>query len=246
MHSLIDPHTHTLASVHAYSTIREMAMAAKSKGLEVLGITDHGPGLTKMPSEDFFRNFKVIDRNYFGIRLLMGVEANISGKNGELDVTAGALDEMDIVVASLHWQCFRSGSPEYNTKAVVEALKNPRVTILGHPDDGKYPIDYETVVQAAKANHVLIEINNASLTTDSFRLNGMENSRRILSLCKKHRVSVIMSSDAHFEGEVGNQTLSLNLIQETAFPGELVVNDSIEKFECFLAKNRCNSSKRAD
>jgi len=243
---MIDPHTHTVASVHAYSTLGEMAMAAKRKGLSVLGITDHGPGLTKMPTEDYFRNFKVIDRHHFGIRLLMGAEANISGAYGELDISANALEEMDIVVASLHWQCFRSGSRDYNTAAVIEAIKNPRVTILGHPDDGKYPVDYKAVVQAAKANAVLIEINNASLTTDSFRLNGPENSREILSLCKQYGVLVIMSSDAHFEGEVGNHSKAWALIQETGFPKELVVNDSIEKLERYLVKNQCKDMRRAD
>jgi putative hydrolase len=223
-----------------------MATAAKRKGVSILGITDHGPGLTKMPTEDYFRNFKVIDRNYFGIRLLLGIEANITGVNGELDVSIGALAEMDIVVASLHWQCFRSGSREYNTSAVIEAIKNPRVTILGHPDDGKYPVDYKAVVQAAKANDVLIEINNASLTTDSFRLNGPVNSREILSLCRQYGSPVIMSSDAHFEGEVGNHSLALALIQETGFPEELVINDSIEKLERYLVKNQCKDLRRAD
>ena len=45
MTDIIDIHTHTLASVHAYSTIREMAAAAKAKGLALLGISDHAPAL---------------------------------------------------------------------------------------------------------------------------------------------------------------------------------------------------------
>ena len=31
-----DPHTHTIASGHAYSTIKEMAQAASQKGIETL------------------------------------------------------------------------------------------------------------------------------------------------------------------------------------------------------------------
>lgn len=42
MKYVLDVHTHTLASGHAYNTIREMAMAASEKGLELLGITEHG------------------------------------------------------------------------------------------------------------------------------------------------------------------------------------------------------------
>ena len=45
MTDIIDLHTHTLASMHAYSTIREMAAAAKEKGLALLGISDHAPAM---------------------------------------------------------------------------------------------------------------------------------------------------------------------------------------------------------
>ena len=44
--SVMDLHTHTVASGHAYCTLREMAKAASDKGLELLGITEHAP---KMP-----------------------------------------------------------------------------------------------------------------------------------------------------------------------------------------------------
>ena len=44
--SVLDLHTHTIVSGHAYSTLREMAKAASDKGLELLGITEHAP---KMP-----------------------------------------------------------------------------------------------------------------------------------------------------------------------------------------------------
>ena len=42
-HSVMDLHTHTVASGHAYCTLREMAKAASDKGLELLGITEHAP-----------------------------------------------------------------------------------------------------------------------------------------------------------------------------------------------------------
>ena len=45
MKPLIDAHTHTVASGHAYSSLQEMAKAAAEKGLQVLGITEHGPSV---------------------------------------------------------------------------------------------------------------------------------------------------------------------------------------------------------
>ena len=41
----LDVHTHTIASGHAFSTLQEMAQAAAGKGLKVLGITEHSPGI---------------------------------------------------------------------------------------------------------------------------------------------------------------------------------------------------------
>lgn len=42
---VLDLHTHTYASGHAYNTMNEMAYAAKEKGLQLLGITDHAPAM---------------------------------------------------------------------------------------------------------------------------------------------------------------------------------------------------------
>ena len=93
---------------------------------------------------------------------------------------------------------------EDNTFAVLTALKNPYVTILGHPDDGKFPLDYEAVVKAAKDNHRMIELNNTSLTPGGSRIHAYENDRIILPLCASYKVPVIMNSDAHFTTSVGD------------------------------------------
>ena len=45
MIDILDMHTHTVASGHAYNTIYEMAQSAADKGLELLGIADHGPAM---------------------------------------------------------------------------------------------------------------------------------------------------------------------------------------------------------
>ena len=56
MKYVLDAHTHTIASGHAYSTIREMAKAASEKGLELLGITEHS---MKMPGPASFFTLKI-------------------------------------------------------------------------------------------------------------------------------------------------------------------------------------------
>ena len=84
---LIDAHTHTVASGHAYSSLQEMAKAAADKGLEVLGITEHGPSVPGTCPTLYFKNMFVVPRRMYGIRLLMGCEINILDTKGQLDLT---------------------------------------------------------------------------------------------------------------------------------------------------------------
>jgi putative hydrolase len=74
MKFVLDSHTHTIASGHAYNTIREMVIAAKEKGLELLAITDHGPKMTGAFSEFYFVNFGAVEKNRLGVELLLGSE----------------------------------------------------------------------------------------------------------------------------------------------------------------------------
>ena len=74
---ILDTHSHTVASGHAYGTVLEMARAASERGLQLLAITDHAPALEGSCSEIHFRNFKVIDQYLYGVEILMGAELNI-------------------------------------------------------------------------------------------------------------------------------------------------------------------------
>ena len=82
----LDVHTHTVASGHGYSTIQEMAQAAADKGLQVLGITEHGPSIPGTCGLLYFKNMFVVPRRMYGIRLLMGCEVNILDTEGPLDL----------------------------------------------------------------------------------------------------------------------------------------------------------------
>ena len=57
--SVLDLHTHTLVSGHAYCSLREMAKAAADKGLEVLGITEHAPAMPGTCHKYYFENLKI-------------------------------------------------------------------------------------------------------------------------------------------------------------------------------------------
>lgn len=77
MTDVVDLHTHTIASGHAYNTIYEMARSASEKGVQLLGISDHAPAMEGSASRHYFRSSRCIPRELFGIRLLFGCELNI-------------------------------------------------------------------------------------------------------------------------------------------------------------------------
>jgi len=234
MKDILDVHTHTTASGHAYSTFREVINAAKSKGLELIGIADHTHFMPGTCHDYNFINFKIIPRDGYGIDLVMGAELNIIDYSGSTDLPGQILKKIDYAVASLHSPCLDSGSLEENTSAVIGAMRNPHVVIIGHPDNPTYPVDFDRVAQAAKDNHVLLEVNNHSYRSDGHRAGSREKAKLMLAACKKFGVSVIMGSDAHIDLDVGNHKFSQEVLAENNFPEDLVVNSDKQKFFDFV------------
>lgn len=240
MEILLDMHTHTYASGHAYSTIKEVAAAAAAQGLSAVGITEHAPTMPGTCHEFYFHNLKVLPRMMEGIQVLFGAELNIIDYDGSVDLPEETIKRLDITVASMHPPCLKFGTEAQNTNAVIKAMENPYVDIIGHPDDGRYPLNYEKIVKAAKETHTLIEINNASLNPSGFRVNTRENDLKILELCKLYEVPVILDSDAHFADDVGRLQYAAEVVREAQFPKQLIANARPKLFwSCLnMKKNR--------
>lgn len=158
--------------------------------------------------------------------------------DGRVDMPEDILARQHVVIASFHTMCTKAGTCEENTRAYLRAMENPYVNIIGHPDDGFIPIDFERFVRAAKENHVLIEVNNSSVRTVPYRLNTAENIREILHLCMRYETPVVVGTDAHHTSGVGQFGEALADLEDTGFPEELVANTSLEKYERLLAESR--------
>lgn len=234
----LDAHTHTLACGHAYSTILENAAVAAERGLSLLAITDHAPCMADAPPVSYFYNYALLDKVIHGVEMLYGVELDITGYDGNLSMDQRLLDLMDIGIASFHEVICRAGSRAENTRAYMGAMQKPGVSIIGHPDDGRIPVDYEALVLEAKRTGVLLEVNNASLEPTHYRQNTHENCRTLLALCEKHGAMVVLGSDAHFAPAVGNFDPALALLEEVGFPEELVINTDPVRFKEMLAKRK--------
>ena len=159
----LDMHTHTLASGHAFSTLQEMAKAGAEKGLKLLGITEHTPGIPGTCDPIYFRNYHVVPRQMYGIELMLGAEINILDGKGNIDADEELMKRLDIRIAGIHSLCYTHGTKEENTHGMVQAIRHPYIQIISHPGDGTALLDFEPMVLASKECGTLLEINNSSL-----------------------------------------------------------------------------------
>ena len=244
---LIDAHTHTVASGHAYSSLQEMAQAASDKGLQVLGITEHGPSIKGTCPLVYFRNMFVVPRHLYGVRILMGCEVNILDTEGRLDLNDEYLNRLDIAIAGIHEKCYQGGTKAENTAGMFNVIRNPKIHIISHPGDGTAELDFEPLVLAAKESHTLLEINNHSLAPQRNKAAARDNNLQLLRLCKKYtpeaayfRKEGIKPAKApqgffvYNYGSAGIFRRLVPLLSETQFPDELIMNFWPDRFFEYL------------
>jgi DNA polymerase (family X) len=162
-----DFHVHSLAS-DGTATIEEIAYAAKRKGYEYVGITDHSQslGVANGLSVERLRGNMDIARNIMervdGVKVLIGAEVEIL-ENGGLDYPDEVLKELDYVIGAVHSK-FKMSEAEM-TKRLLAAFSNEQMTILAHPTGRvleqrePYLFDKERVFQAAKDSGICLELN---------------------------------------------------------------------------------------
>ena len=230
----LDVHTHTIASGHAFSTLQEMVTAAQQKNLDILGITEHAPGIPGTCNPIYFRNLHVVPRQMGNLRLLLGAELNILDTKGTLDLDEFYYKMLDIRIAGIHLLCWKGGTVEENTCGMINAIRNPWTHIISRPADGTADLLFEPIVLAAKEAKTLLEINNSSLNPRRNKETALKNNLEILRLCKRFEVPVVLSSDAHFSHSIGDFGFIWPLLAETEFPDELIMNYSPDRFLEYL------------
>ena len=231
IHPIADFHTHTLYSPHAYSTITENAAAAKRAGLRLMACTDHGGATPDSGHHWHFTNMRILPPYIEDVRVLRGIETDVLDTTGRIDMPERVLDGMDLVIASMHTSTMPDGDVEEMTAAWLAVAKNPLVDIIGHPGQQRYAFDYERVIPVFGEYGKVVEINEGTFRV---RRDAIENCKRIALLCKQHGVRVAINSDAHYHAHVGQFENAVALLEEIAFPPELIVNNSEQTLTVFL------------
>ena len=180
------------------NTIEQMAAAAEEYGYKYIAITDHSKNLAFANGLDDERAVEHIQRiravnDMFGeLTILAGIEVDILA-DGTLDLSDSVLEQMDIVIASVHSHFNQSASEM--TDRLLKAVENPNTSLIGHPTGrmllrrDAYAFDIDAVLKAAARKKVAMELNSYP---DRLDLND-----RHLRLAKQHGVKIVINTDSH-------------------------------------------------
>ena len=190
-------HMHTVET-DGKNTIEEMAEAAKLRGYKYIAITDHSKNLAMANGLDdkralqHIRRIKAANEQIEGITVMTGIEVDILS-DGSLDLSDSVLEQMDVVVASVH-SAF-SQQREQMTDRLLRAISNKNVAILGHPTGRlqlrreAYQFDFEAVLKTAAEKQVAMELNAHPERLD---LNDVH-----LRMARDRGVKIVINTDAH-------------------------------------------------
>lgn len=236
-----DFHTHTVYS-HGTGSIMENALVAKNKGIKLIGITDHG----------FNHPCYRVKRKYLpqmkeecagaygqtGVKVLLGIEANIIGISGATDVKKSDYEYLDLYLAGIHRfvkcdkfsdyfkllganmfaNAFRVKPPKSLvrdcTAAYVNAIKNNPIDIVTHVNFCCFA-DAVEVARCCEDYGTYFEIN-----TKKTHLSDEEWQNVI----DKTNVGFVVDSDAHSPDRVGDTLLADELMKRVKFPEKRIFN----------------------
>lgn len=256
LHLTCDTHTHTIFSRHAYSTVEENVRAAVEQGFALLGVTDHfspmiqAESTTGVDLRDYqqFINLEMWPREWHGVHLMRGCEADIVDTQGHLygwdmpldwrlsgpveepgeTLQEAVFGQCDYVIASVHSHRWAAGaSPEQLTEMYIHALEHPKVLILGHVGRSGLDFDVEAVATRARELGKLIEINEGSLFG---RHACTERCRDVARRCLDAGCMVSTGSDAHISSDVARLDRTADLLESVGYPASLVATCAAETF----------------
>lgn len=232
-----DYHTHSKYSKnnHGKSTIAENVKSAEEKGLSSYGVSDHGPAHYLFGIKR--KNIKKAKEELYSLKdktnlnLFFGVEANLVGKDGRIDLKDEEISLLDNLIVGYHRGTINNiycplrnlfcpeKQKQINTEAYLNCLDKYDVAIISHINT-YIKVDLEKVCKKAKEKGTLIELNNKHID-----FSDEEAKILVESGC-----NFIVSSDAHKDENVAKVGRVLEFVEKFDIPRDRIVNiDKIYK-----------------
>jgi len=220
-----DLHVHTNLS-DGVNTLDEMVQAGTSKGYQYMGISDHSPSLQNRGKyevlgliEGFRNKIEHINSSQNNIRVLFGYEVNIL-VDGELSLSDDVMSKLDYVVASVH-SSFEQ-SREKATERLISAVKNPLVTVIGHPsgrlinERAPLDLDWDKIFDATEEYNKILEIN--------CQPNRLDLPDDLVYTAQKRGIKFLISSDAHSVGSLDLMKYGVDVARRGWLTKDQVIN----------------------
>lgn len=232
-----DYHTHTPFS-HGKNTVAENVLAAKERGLKEIAIADHGFshlafGLRRKDVARLKAEAYEAQKEY-GVKVLVGMEANVLGKIGKTDLTKKDYENFDVFLCGYHLLVATHTVPDFfqmlvrnglkikpdtriikrNTGAYVNAIKNNPIDVLTHLSY-RFPCDTLEVAKCAADYGTYLELNSKKMHLTDEQLN---------EIVAKTSVRFVINSDAHSAERVGDMKIVEDQLERLKFPLERIDN----------------------
>jgi len=222
------------------ATIEEMAEAARERGWDYIGITDHSEsafyagGLKRDKLQRQLEEIDELNARMNDFRILKGIEADIMA-DGRLDYDAQILDQLDFVIGSIHSRFSMDG--DTMTKRVLAAFDDPHLTILAHPTGRlllsrePYALDVEAVLEKAAQVGAAVELN-----ADPHRL---DLDWRYCRRAKELGVTIEIGPDAHSTPGLDNVHFGVGMARKAWLEaGEILNARSADEVVAFARRRR--------
>ncbi len=222
MEIFADLHTHTKHS-HGKGEVLDNVAQASAIGLDIIGISDHGPahmmgiGIKNLQIlDEIKREILLSQEMYPNTKVKLGVEANVISIDGDIDITEEYLQKLDYLQVGLHvmvrpkkWldginrmathylrnisQGLMNKSRFLNTEALINAVYRYNIDIITHPHH-RFNIDTRRLAMACAARNTAFEINTSHKNM----------TVELIEIAANEGVEFVIGSDAHQPHRVGD------------------------------------------
>jgi DNA polymerase (family 10) len=232
-------HVHSFYS-DGTTSIKRIVQAAKEMGFSYIGLSDHSQtaryagGLTREKLEKQWEEVDQLNKEMDGFYIFKGIESDIL-PDGSLDYDEAILKQFDFVIASVHSH-FNMPLEEM-TQRMIKAVRNPYVTILGHPTGRlllarePYAIDMIRLIDEASRSGAVIELN-----AHPFRL---DIDWRLCKYAREKGVKIAINPDAHDEDGLKDTYFGVGIARKGWLePGDILNTMDLVEMKDFLKRRK--------